>query len=92
MAFICPVCNGFTPLGARCRSCGRPLEDAGRLYDFYGDYSPYQPIEDAKLSNGMADSIGHLCLHLGWCTVCRSQHLLPIREWSESQVFAATEE
>jgi hypothetical protein len=80
MTGICPVCNGLARLEAACPACGHRLDDAGRLYDYYGDYSPYRPIDDAKLTNGFPDLAHRLCVHVGWCPACRQEHLLLVRE------------
>ncbi|WP_231558757.1 hypothetical protein [Brevibacillus thermoruber] len=82
MDHLCPVCNGLMPYQEACPRCGRPLDDAGRLYDYYGDYSPYLEIDDSKLNNGFPDRLHHHCLHVGWCPACRQEHLSVIEEWS----------
>ncbi|WP_421617498.1 hypothetical protein ACAF76_003790 [Brevibacillus sp. TJ4] len=79
---ICPVCNGFSSLRAACTTCSGPLEDGGRLYDYYGDYSPYREIDDAKLTNGYPDLRLHQCLHLCWCPACESEQIVTVREGS----------
>ncbi len=79
---LCPVCNGFAELQASCRSCGSRLLDAGRLADFFGAYSPYEPIDESKLSNGFLDLAERICLHVGWCQACNSEQLYGIGEWS----------
>jgi hypothetical protein len=77
---LCPVCNGFSPLQAACPRCAHPLEDGGRLYDYYGDYSPYREIDDAKLDNGYPDQQLHLCLHLCWCPHCQTERIAAVQE------------
>lgn len=81
MNVLCPVCNGFASLQATCTRCTRPLEDGGRLYDYYGDYSPYREIEDAKLDNGCPDQQLHLCLHMCWCPRCKAEQTVAVEEW-----------
>lgn len=81
MISLCPVCNGMAALAAACPACGHRLDDAGRLYDYYGDYSPYRPIDDAKLTNGIPDLARHLCIHVGWCPACRREYPLWVQEW-----------
>jgi hypothetical protein len=87
MNHLCPVCNGLSPFRSTCRTCGGPLDDSGRLYDFYGAYSPYREIDDSKLSNGMADDQYHLCLHVGWCPSCRREQLVSLLEWDDHDRF-----
>lgn len=82
MNHFCPVCNSFEPLQTACPQCGRPLDDAGRLYDYYGDYSPYREIDDSKMDNGYPDRQLHICLHLCWCPACKVEHIVSIQEWS----------
>lgn len=82
MNYICPICNGFQSLSEHCQSCGQLFVDGGRVYDYYGDYSPYRPIEDSKLSNGLPDAQQHLCIHMGWCEHCKTEAWLAIQEWT----------
>ncbi|WP_232696819.1 hypothetical protein [Brevibacillus daliensis] len=80
MNTICPVCNGFSRLLATCDHCHKYLQDKGRLSDYQGDYSPYRPIDDLKLSNGYKDAADHLCLHLCFCAGCGCEQVLPVKE------------
>lgn len=82
MSHLCPVCNGFDTLQEECPRCQQPLIDGGRLYDYYGDYSPYREIDDAKLDNGYADFIHHQCLHACWCPVCSAEQTVIVQEWN----------
>jgi hypothetical protein len=83
---LCPVCNGLAGLYAGCPDCGRSMEDTGRLYDYYGDYSPYMPIDESKLSNGLPDREQHLCVHVAWCPSCRQEQRLAIPEWTDADL------
>jgi hypothetical protein len=83
MNHLCPICNGLSRLAAVCPTCGGALADAGRLYDYYGDYSPYREIDDAKRDNGFPDRMNHVCIHVGWCSACRSEQLVNVQEWDE---------
>lgn len=82
MNHLCPVCNGFASLDKDCAHCGQQLIDAGRLYDFYGDYSPYREIDDAKMDNGYQDRLHHQCLHTGWCPHCQEEQMMIVDEWT----------
>lgn len=82
MDYLCPICNGLASLSQACPQCYTPLADAGRLYDFYGDYSPYREIDDAKWDNGYPDREKHLCLHTGWCSTCQLAQTVAIQEWT----------
>lgn len=82
MNHLCPVCNGFSSLLENCPRCGHPLDDAGRIYDYYGDYSPYQEIDDAKMANGYRDRQHHQCLHAGWCSLCGEERTVIVEEWT----------
>lgn len=80
MSTICPVCNGLTQFLAACPDCHRWLDDAGRVADYFGDYSPYQDIDIAKRTNGYLDLSNHLCLHAGWCPDCRTERIIAVHE------------
>jgi hypothetical protein len=83
MNHLCPICNGFFRFSVACPACGGALADAGRLYDYYGDYSPYLEIDDAKGSNGLPDRMNHVCIHVGWCSSCRREQRINVPEWDE---------
>lgn len=85
MSHLCPVCNGFEALREQCSRCQQALLDGGRLYDYYGDYSPYREIDDAKLDNGFPDLLQHQCLHACWCPVCRAERTVAVQEWTFAQ-------
>jgi len=87
MKHLCPVCNGLAPFRSTCSSCGGALDDSGRLYDYYGDYSPYREIDDSKLTNGTSDWQFHLCLHVGWCPSCRKEQPVTLLEWDERDLY-----
>lgn len=86
MQSICPVCNGFTRLQTICSTCQQPIDDAGRLADYFGDYSPYREIDDAKLTNGFLDVANHECIHVGWCPRCRNEQLFVVSEQSPADI------
>lgn len=88
MDHLCPVCNGLVSLEQACSRCGNRLEDGGRLYDYYGDYSPYREIDDAKMDNGFPDRAQHQCLHTGWCPQCRAEQTVSVREWTARMLNA----
>lgn len=87
MDYLCPVCNGLAPLAQACQRCGTLLSDAGRLYDYYGDYSPYREIDDAKLDNGYPDRRNHQCLHTGWCNSCQTEQTVAVQEWTPDKLL-----
>ncbi len=89
---VCPVCNGLSAFHAVCQECSRPLDDSGRIYDYYGDYSPYREIDDSKLTNGMVDLQYHLCVHVGWCRSCRREQPVSVLEWDDSQLFTQSQQ
>nr|WP_158326976.1 hypothetical protein [Brevibacillus laterosporus] len=79
---ICPICNGFQQLLVRCPNCRSYFQDKGKLSDYQGDYSPYLSIDDSKKSNGYADLLPHLCLHICSCTECGCSKIVPVQEQS----------
>lgn len=76
----CPICNGLSSFDLSCPACGQSLTDNGRYMDFFGDYSPYRPIEDAKLTDGLVDAATHQCPHYTTCTVCDYEGVQLIQE------------
>ncbi|MBO8163397.1 MAG: hypothetical protein H0Z34_06710 [Brevibacillus sp.] len=87
MNLICPVCNGLLTMRATCRRCSGALHDMGRLSDYYGDYSPYRPIDDGKRTNGMPDLAQHVCVHLGWCPACHEEERIAVAEMTDDEVY-----
>ncbi|MGG4496047.1 hypothetical protein [Brevibacillus reuszeri] len=86
MNYLCPACNGLAALAKECPRCGQLLSDAGRLYDYYGDYSPYREIDDVKMDNGYPDRHNHQCLHTGWCPHCQEEHMIIVQEWTPAML------
>lgn len=82
MHTLCPVCNGFNTIASTCTHCGLALQDKGRLTDFYGCYSPYLEIDDTKQANGFPDLAFHLCMHVAWCSLCQTEQIIGVEEWS----------
>jgi hypothetical protein len=66
----CPVCNGLESLTVPCPHCGEWMEDWGRWLDLLADYSPYRPIDDLKMSDGLLDGNTHQCPHSLYCRHC----------------------
>ncbi len=83
MGYICSVCNGLTTLHAACSNCNHPLDDYGRIDDLWGAYSPYQELEDLKMTNGFEDSRKHQCVHIATCPICGKVHYISIDEQQE---------
>ncbi|MBP2241046.1 hypothetical protein J2Z40_001608 [Cytobacillus eiseniae] len=78
---ICPICNGFQEIHARCASCSGDLIDQGRIMDYYDDYSAYMPIDQMKLEDGYAsDFSNEECPHLLKCNYCNSDRIVFIKE------------
>ncbi|MFK7694623.1 hypothetical protein [Paenibacillus sp. HJGM_3] len=81
MSYGCPVCNGLQTLTKHCPGCGGSLSDGGRAEDYLGPYSPYRPIDDMKLTNGIADLANHICVHQLYCTTCGFTASVDVQEW-----------
>lgn len=79
-SFVCPVCNGFKTLISLCPNCGQSLDDQGRLFDFFSDYSPYRPIDDLKKTDHLPDLANHLCPHQVICSSCNYTDIQLIQE------------
>ncbi|WP_163537152.1 hypothetical protein [Gracilibacillus sp. YIM 98692] len=79
--YICTICNGLERLEATCKNCEAPLEDAGKVVDYYGDYSPYIEANDAQLIDGVSDSSKqHQCIHVGTCSTCQMSQEIVVQE------------
>ncbi|MGE6260435.1 hypothetical protein ACQKCU_21550 [Heyndrickxia sporothermodurans] len=62
-----------------CPSCNGTMTDLGRIYDYYGDYSPYMDIDLMKLVDGDPNSsLKNECVHLFQCSRCRADIQLNI--------------
>jgi len=78
---ICPVCNGLREVYLLCTDCGEPMLEAGRLIDFFDDYSPYMEIDLMKLEDGYPDTnSGEKCPHLYKCPACQKDEVIFIKE------------
>ncbi len=80
VSYACPVCNGFSKLSYFCSRCHQPLTDGGRLFDYFLDYSPYRPIDDAKMTDGLLDYTNHTCPHVLHCPHCDYQQTVMVKE------------
>ncbi|WP_170006609.1 hypothetical protein [Bacillus fonticola] len=64
----CPVCNGWWQLAIPCPNCTAPLQEGGRVADYFDDYSPYLSIE---MTDGAETGKGRLsCKHYVYCQQC----------------------
>jgi hypothetical protein len=78
---ICPVCNGLREVYLMCTNCGEPINDSGRLIDFFDDYSAYMEIDLMKMEDGYPDSVsGNKCPHLYHCPACQKDEVIFIKE------------
>ena len=78
---ICPICNGFEEMKAKCSLCGRELTDKGRIMDFYDEYSAYMPIDQLKMEDGYRhDFENKECPHLLTCNTCGHDEVRLIKE------------
>ncbi len=63
-----------------CSICQTPLNDLGKLADFYDDYSPYMGIHLNKLEDGDPISTGKPeCVHLFRCPSCNDEQAVAIK-------------
>jgi predicted RNA-binding Zn-ribbon protein involved in translation (DUF1610 family) len=65
----------------KCPSCGEVLQDQGRVMDYYDDYSPYMPIDQLKLEDGIPnDYQDKQCPHVFHCPSCGKEEVRLIEE------------
>lgn len=75
----CGLCNGVSVENWSCSICFGTLNDQGKIYDFYDDYSPYMEIDLNKLADGDPDSTHKPeCVHLFVCDTCGTPQELKI--------------
>ncbi len=78
---MCPLCNGISSLTTNCQQCHAPMEDKGRIMDYFDDYSAYLDIEGMKLFNGISDdSKNNQCPHVFYCPNCHIEKTVLIQE------------
>ncbi|MGE8205104.1 hypothetical protein ACQKP0_11110 [Heyndrickxia sp. NPDC080065] len=67
----CTLCNGINDEVLLCPACDGIMQDQGRIYDFYENYSPYMDIDLVKLEDGDPNSSKkNECVHLFKCSSC----------------------
>lgn len=65
---VCTVCNSMTAVRKECPNCGRQMVDAGKIQDYYDDYSPY--LDQDIYQDGYDHSDSDQCVHLFACPNC----------------------
>ncbi|HZG70769.1 MAG TPA: hypothetical protein VEY51_04455 [Chondromyces sp.] len=71
---VCDLCNGMRNKVVSCPNCNAQMEDTGRVYDYYDDYSAYMEIDLNKLVDGDPTSSSREdCAHLFHCLDCQNQ-------------------
>ncbi|MDQ0254191.1 DNA-directed RNA polymerase subunit M/transcription elongation factor TFIIS [Evansella vedderi] len=77
----CPACNGIENISQNCPSCGSLMEDKGRWFDYFDDYSAYMPINTMKLFDGIQNDLQQeTCPHLLYCENCHNDSVILIQE------------
>ncbi|HHU50067.1 MAG: hypothetical protein ACOYEH_05440 [Caldicoprobacterales bacterium] len=75
MNAICPVCNGLNDEPMVCGNCGILMNQAGRLEDYKGPYSPYMGKDTFAFNNDVSIIGDNCCIHLYTCPDCnRLEH------------------
>ncbi|MDD2422237.1 MAG: hypothetical protein PHC60_03480 [Heliobacteriaceae bacterium] len=74
--WICPACNGLSPVTVPCPNCRTPLDDHGPVEDFAQPYSPYDV--DNELDNLVAGPTTGRCCHLLVCPRCGTDHRMAL--------------
>ncbi|HLT56330.1 MAG TPA: hypothetical protein VK057_09525 [Bacillota bacterium] len=78
---VCPLCNGLETIRIQCPQCQSPMEDQGKITDYFDDYSPYLDIEIMKVTDGNPRSLEeHQCLHYFYCSRCKYEEIKGIQE------------
>jgi hypothetical protein len=75
MSEICPICNGLYEKIEVCSKCGARMDQAGKLEDYNGPYSPYVGQDTFVLNNDTTVTGDNCCIHLYVCPNCSNlQH------------------
>lgn len=78
---ICPLCNGLRKVTVYCPHCQQPMENQGKVTDYFENYSPYMDIDMMKLVDGYPYTLAnHECVHLFYCPCCRQEEVRFIKE------------
>jgi len=78
---ICPLCNGFIEVKIKCRKCGSPLDNGGKVSDYSDPYGHYNEEETIKMGDGYPNTAkDHLCPHLLICRLCGYDQVQFIQE------------
>jgi hypothetical protein len=57
------------------------MTDAGKMSDYFLDYSPYREYEHVNMSNGIEDDVeNHQCIHISYCSFCSFEETVAINE------------
>lgn len=67
MEFGCPLCNGLIEEKIFCPRCGKLMDDAGILEDYYGPYSPYENPDLYEPPGAREAEDRQVCVHLFSC-------------------------
>lgn len=78
--YHCPLCNGYTAYSASCPQCDSILIDYGPISYLLEKYSPYRPIDQMKLNDGLIDLASHQCPHEVYCPNCGFEKTVMISE------------
>lgn len=82
---VCPVCNSLTVVKMNCPNCGRQMTDAGKLQDYYDDYSPY--LAQDIYQDGYDSNDSEHCVHLFACPYCHYDRRLTFRKEEGKQLL-----
>ncbi|AMX84480.1 hypothetical protein GS3922_12860 [Geobacillus subterraneus] len=78
---VCPLCNGLRRMTVYCSYCRQPMEDQGKITDYFDDYSPYMDADIMKFVDGYPRTYtNHECVHLFYCPHCREEEVRFIKE------------
>ncbi|MEI5906406.1 hypothetical protein WAK64_04975 [Bacillus spongiae] len=76
---VCPLCNGLKQPHIVCTTCNNEMQNTGRIYDFFDEYSAYMDIESMKLVDGVTSSgEQEQCSHLFYCDICKASFIKKI--------------
>ncbi|MDF2546962.1 MAG: hypothetical protein K0R93_1860 [Anaerosolibacter sp.] len=75
MELVCPICNAMVAYLFKCSTCGKQMENAGAIQDFFDDYSTYLPM---SITQRIDDAAYDQCVHVFHCNQCNHDKRISI--------------
>lgn len=78
---MCPLCNSLKTVNTFCPKCNSPLDDTGKVSDYFDPYGHYNDEETVKMGDGYPNTAkDNICPHLIVCPKCGYEKVEFIKE------------